>query len=142
MALSAPSANANGVMHAAVADMLNRVRQPFNVNTIAQVAALAALDDAAYVDDSARLNREGIGQLYRGLDRLAVRHARSHANFVLVRVGDRASELVRAAPKHGVYLRDRSAEPGCDGCIRMATGIVEHTKRGLEVLEGVLCGVR
>ena len=58
-----------GIMHARVADMLNRVRQPFNVNALAQAAAVAALADTAYVDESRRLNREGMRALEEGLAR-------------------------------------------------------------------------
>ena len=57
-----------GVMHATVADMFNRVRQPFNVNSFAQVAAVAALADTAYVEESRAMNRAGLAQLYAGLD--------------------------------------------------------------------------
>ena len=56
-----------GVMDAGVADMLNRVRQPFNVNALAQAAAVAALADTDYVDESRALNRQGLAQLARGL---------------------------------------------------------------------------
>ena len=58
-----------GLADAAVADMLNRVRQPFNVNSVAQAAAIAALADTAYVEESARLNRSGLTQLMQGSTR-------------------------------------------------------------------------
>ena len=51
-------------------------------------------------------------------------------------------ELVAGAASRGIYLRDRSSEPGCDGCIRIATGIVDHTRRAVAAMEEVLCGVR
>ncbi len=67
-----------GVMDAQVADIVNRVRQPFNVNAVAQAAAVAALEDTAYVDESRELNRAGLAQLVDGLAALGLR-LRAHA---------------------------------------------------------------
>ena len=80
-----------GLMHPAVADLLNRVRQPFNVSSVAQAAALAALADVAYVEESARLNCEGLTQIVCALDALRVAYVPSHGNFVLIHVGDAAA---------------------------------------------------
>src|SRR6185437_16617757 len=63
-----------GVMHADIADLLNRVRQPFNVNALAQAAAIAAVQDVEYVEESRRLNREGLRQLESGLSALSLRY--------------------------------------------------------------------
>jgi len=52
------------------------------------------------------------------------------------------ADVVEFAKNHGVFLRNRSSEPGCEGCLRFATGIVEHTKRGIAVVEEALCAVR
>jgi histidinol-phosphate aminotransferase len=93
-----------GVMDAAVADLLNRVRQPFNVNALAQAAALAALDDTAYVDESRRLNREGLRQLEAGLRTQSLRFLPSRGNFVLIEVGD-AQAMYRALLRQGVIVR-------------------------------------
>ena len=93
-----------GVMDAKVADLLNRVRQPFNVNSLAQAAALAALDDAQYVDESRRLNREGMRQLETGLRAQSVRFLPSHGNFILIEVGD-AQGLYEALLRQGVIVR-------------------------------------
>jgi histidinol-phosphate aminotransferase len=76
--------------------------------------------------------------LYDACDRLGLEYWKSAANFVLVRVGDRVGPLVAAAAARGVYLRDRSNEPGCAGCVRITTGIVEHTRRVVVVMEDVL----
>ena len=61
---------------------------------------------------------------------------------MLVRAGDRTDALVNGALARGIYIRDRSTEPGCAGCIRIATGIVEHTQRCIAVMEEVLCAAR
>ena len=67
---------------------------------------------------------------------------KSRSNFVLVRAGDRTDALVKGAFAKGIYLRDRSTEPGCAGSLRIATGIVEHTRRAIAVMEEVLCAAR
>jgi histidinol-phosphate aminotransferase len=87
-----------------VADLQNRVRQPFNVNALAQAAALAALDDTAYVDESRRLNREGLRQLEAGLRTQSLRFLPSRGNFVLIEVGD-AQAMYRALLRQGVIVR-------------------------------------
>ena len=61
---------------------------------------------------------------------------------MLVRAGDRTDALVNGAFARGIYLRDRSTEPGCAGCLRITTGIVEHTRRCIAVMEEVLCAAR
>jgi len=68
--------------------LLNRMRQPFNVNAIAQAAAIAALDDRAFTERCARENRRGLKQLEAGFERLGLEYVPSVANFILVRVGD------------------------------------------------------
>jgi histidinol-phosphate aminotransferase len=61
---------------------------------------------------------------------------------VLVHAGAQVGAVIAGAEQHGIYLRDRSSEPGCDGCLRISTGVVEHTRRCIEVLEEVLCAAR
>jgi histidinol-phosphate aminotransferase len=109
------------------------------VNIAAVVAVRAALDDRAYLDDYLRQVAESKALFYAACDRLGLSYWRSSANFVLVRAGDRLRDLVEGAVARGVYLRDRSTEPGCDGCVRIATGIVEHTHRCVATMEEVLC---
>jgi histidinol-phosphate aminotransferase len=93
-----------GVMDTAVADLLNRVRQPFNVNALAQAAALAALGDPEYVEASRSVNREGMRQLEAGLRSLALRFLPSHGNFILLEVGD-AARIYQALLAQGVIVR-------------------------------------
>jgi histidinol-phosphate aminotransferase len=71
---------------------------------------------------------------------LGLSYWKSGANFVLVCAGDRTSALVQGAAARGIYLRDRSTEPGCAGCVRIGTGIVDHTRRCIGVMDEVLCG--
>lgn len=114
----------------------------YSVNIAAVVAVQAALGDADHLRDYLRQVQESKRLLYGACERLGLPFWPSDANFVLVRIGDRATELVEKAREHGIYLRDRSTEPGCDGCIRIGTGIVEHTRRAIAVIEEALCAVR
>lgn len=122
-----------GVMNAAVADLLNRVRQPFNVNALAQVAALAALEDTQYVEESRRANREGLRQLEAGLRALAVRFVPSHGNFVLIEVGD-AQGVYQALLRQGVIVRP-VANYGLPAWLRVTVGTPAENARFLAALE-------
>ena len=124
---------------------LNPVRAAigvYSVNVAAAVAVEAALDDQAFVDDYLRQVKQSKALVYAACERLGLQYWNSDANFVLVRIGSQATQVVTAAAARGIFLRDRSSEPGCAGCIRITTGIVEHTRRGLSVLEEVLCVAR
>lgn len=121
-----------GLMDVSVADMLNRVRQPFNVNSVAQAAALAALADADYMDESARLNFAGLEQLMRGLDALGIGYVPSHGNFLLVRIGDAAKVYERLLRK-GVIVRP-VANYGLPEHLRVTVGLEEENRRFLSAL--------
>jgi histidinol-phosphate aminotransferase len=123
-----------------VLDPIRYATPVYSVNIAAVVALQAALADQDYVDEYLRQVKASKALLYAACDRLKLKHWPSDANFVLVRVGSRIDEVVRGARDRGVYLRNRSTEPGCEGCLRIATGIVEHTKRGIAAIEEVLCG--
>jgi histidinol-phosphate aminotransferase len=70
-----------------------------------------------------------------GLRALGVDYFPSHANFVLMKIGPKHAELVKAMRARGVLLRDRSTDPGCDGYVRITIGVEEHVTRGLEALK-------
>jgi histidinol-phosphate aminotransferase len=123
-------------------DPLRRVIPVYSVNVAAVTALQAALTDTDFVEDYLRQVRESKALVYEACERLGLEYWRSAANFVLIRIGPQAEALVEDAGERGIYLRDRSNEPGCDGCIRMTTGSVEHTRRGLAVLEEVVCAAR
>ena len=78
--------------------------------------------------------------LYEALGKAGIRFWPSDANFVLARFGDRASEVVNGLAARGVHVRDKSRDPACPGCIRITTGVVEHTQACIRALEEVLCG--
>lgn len=83
---------------------LNRVRQPFNVNAIAQAAAIAALDDREFAEKCARENRAGLAQLEAGFRKLGLNYVPSVANFILVQVGD-GGKVFEALQRRGVIVR-------------------------------------
>lgn len=125
-----------GVMDARVADILNRVRQPFNVNSLAQAAAIAALDDTAYVDESRALNRTGLAQLEAGFARIGLRHVPTRANFVLVEVGD-AARVNAALLRQGVIVRP-VANYGLPRWLRVTIGLHAENERFLAALAQAL----
>jgi histidinol-phosphate aminotransferase len=121
-----------GVMDAAIADLLNRVRQPFNVNSLAQAAAVAALDDMQYVEESRRLNRQGMRQLEAGLQALDVRFLPSRGNFVLIEVGA-AARVYEALLRLGVIVRP-VVNYGLPAWLRVTVGTPAENARFLAAL--------
>jgi histidinol-phosphate aminotransferase len=121
-------------------DAIRRAIPVYSVNIAAVVAVQAALSDLDHLHDYLRQVNESKSLLYAACDRLGLTFAKSSSNFVLVCAGERTDALVKGAFARGVYIRDRSTEPGCAGCIRIAAGIVDHTKRAIAVMEEVLCG--
>ncbi len=111
----------------------------YSVNVAAAVGVQAALQDPGHLEQYLRQVTESKALLYAACERLGLTYWPSRANFVLVSAGGRTAALVKGAADRGVYMRDRSTEPGCDGCIRIATGVVEHTRRCIAVIEEVLC---
>ena len=125
-----------GVMNAAVADIVNRVRPPFNVNSLAQAAAIAALADTAYVDASRDLNRTGMRALTEGFAALGLRYLPSHGNFVMVDVGDGLAVFQRLL-RAGVIVRP-VANYGLPAWLRVTVGLPQENARLLAALPGAL----
>ena len=120
-------------------DPIRRAVPVYSVNVAAAVAIQAALEDLDHLNDYLRQVAESKAMLYAACDRFALTYVKSSSNFVLVCAADRTASLVDGAFARGVYIRDRSTEPGCRGCIRIGAGIVAHTRRCIEVMEEVLC---
>jgi histidinol-phosphate aminotransferase len=114
---------------------LRRVMLPFSVNVFALAAIRAAIRDEAYVRGYVAQVAESRRRLYAMCERLRFDCWRSEANFVLVRVGPRAAELVEALAARRIYVRDRSALAGCEGCIRITAGLVEHADMCVAAME-------
>ena len=101
----------------------------------------SALGDQAHLDTYRAAVRASKARVYAFCDRLGLAYVPSEANFVLVRVGPRAGAIVEALRQRRIFVRDRSGEPGCAGCIRITAGIVAHTDACLSALEEILCAV-
>lgn len=118
---------------------LRRVVPPYSLNVFVVASLTAALDDTAYVDEYVRQVRESKALLYAACERLGLDYVPSDANFVLVRAGARRLDLIAGLEARNIYVRDRHTQPGCAGCIRITTGLVEHTRLCIEAMEEILC---
>lgn len=126
--------------HREVADLLNRVRQPFNVNSLALAGAAAALDDDAFLARAKALNDAGMAQLLAGCARLGLNHIPSHGNFVCIEVGGDASaaaKIFQALLQRGVIVRP-VANYGLPTFLRVSIGLPEQNARFLAVLAEIL----
>lgn len=121
--------------------MVRRVASPYNVNAVALACLPAALDDQVYVRSCVAAVRRERGLLVQALQARGIGCWPSHANFVLARCGPHAGSLVAAMARRGVLLRDRSAEPGCDGCVRITIGTAEQMRRALAALDDSLAEI-
>ena len=125
-----------GLMHADVADMLNRVRQPFNVNSIAQAAAVASLADDDFVARSYALNQAGMAQITQGLSNLGLEYIVSYANFVSFRV-ENAAQVNQQLLQNGVIVRP-IANYEMPEYLRVSIGLFSENLRFLTVLEEII----
>ena len=121
-----------GYASAELIGFLNRVRQPFNVNAIAQAAAVAALDDAEFAERCSRDNRTGLAQLEAGFRALGLRYVPSVANFILVHVGEGA-RWFDARQRRGVIVRPMQPY-GMPEWLRVTVGTREQNERLLTEL--------
>ena len=124
------------VAQPALTDLLNRVRQPFNVNSLAQVAAIAALKDTEFLERSFQVNRDGKVQLQAAFDRLGLTYVPSYANFVLVKVGD-AARINLELLKRGVIVRPVAGD-GLPEWLRVSIGLPEENARFIDALTQIL----
>jgi histidinol-phosphate aminotransferase len=125
-----------GFAHPQVADLMNRVRQPFNVSDIAQVGAAAALFDDEFVEQSMLLNKQGMNTLTEGFMRLGLSWIPSHGNFVCVKVG-KGADVFQRLLKHGVIVRPIGAY-GMPEYLRVSIGTAAENGRFLSALADVL----
>jgi histidinol-phosphate aminotransferase len=119
-----------------LAALLNRVRQPFNVNALGQAAALAALDDREFAQRCARDNRAGLAQLAAGFTALRLEYVPSVANFLLVKVGD-GLKVFEALQRRGVIVRPVKSY-GLPEWVRITVGTKAQNERVLAELKAVL----
>jgi histidinol-phosphate aminotransferase len=121
-----------GLADPSVAEVMNRVRQPFNVNQLAMVAACAALDDAEFIAKSRDVNARGLAQLKEGFDKLGLRYLPAFGNFITVEVGE-ADRVYRAILAEGVIVRP-IAGYGMPRHLRVTIGLPDQNARFLAAL--------
>ena len=118
---------------------METARQPFNVNSLAQVAAAAALDDRKFLEATKKSNLEGKNYIYDCLNKMGLAYVLSVTNFILIDVGKDGQEVFRAMLKFGVIIRDMK-QNGLKNFIRVTVGTKKENERFVKVLKKVLQG--
>ena len=125
------------ITEADATSLMNRIRQPFNVNALAQVAALAALDDEPHVLECVRMIEAGRHYLYDEFKALGLKYVPSRANFILVDVGRSAAEIYQKLLHEGVIVRPMTAF-GMESTLRITVGTPQENRRFVKALKKVL----
>ncbi|MFH1076529.1 MAG: histidinol-phosphate transaminase [Pseudomonadota bacterium] len=128
-----------GVMPVQLAGYIHRVRQPFNTNSLAQVAALAALDDHEFLANTLDVVHRGIEYFYRELKQMGVRYYSTETNFLLIDVVKDAKRVYEDMLHEGVIVRAMNAY-GYPTFIRVTAGAPSENERFIIALKKVLCG--
>lgn len=124
-----------------IADVLNRIRQPFNVNSLGLVAAVAALEDDEYLQESRASNKQGLQQLSTAFDRLGLSYIESRGNFIAVDFARDAAPINQALLEQGVIVRP-VAGYAMPTFLRVSVGTEQENARFIEVLEQVLADAK
>jgi len=119
------------------AALLHRIRAPFNINSIALVAAQTALEDEAHVVECRRMNEAGRAYLYDEFSALGVKYTPSRANFILVDVGRNAGDIFQRLLKEGVIVRPMTSF-GMESALRISVGTPEENRRLMKAMRKVL----
>jgi histidinol-phosphate aminotransferase len=132
-----------GVLCAAEESMgwMRRAISPYSVNSVALACLAAALNDEEYVRWYVSQVLASRAAFENALRHLGVPFWPSQANFVLVKIGPHHGAFVDAMRARGVLVRDRSSDPGCDGCVRITVGTQEHTQQGIAAIEASLAEI-
>lgn len=125
-----------GVASESIISYLEKVRQPFNVNSLAQAAALAALDDGDHVEKSVKINKEGLAYLYGELDKMGLNYVKSHANFLLIDMKADGIRVYQDLLRGGVIVRPMGIYD-LRNHLRVTVGLPEENKRFIEALKTV-----
>jgi histidinol-phosphate aminotransferase len=118
--------------------MVRRVSSPYSVNAVALLALPAALADSEFIANYVAQVKAGRAKLENELQRMGINWWPSEANFVLMRIGERHREFVAGMRQRGILVRDRSSDPGCDGCVRITIGTAAQTERLLAAFREVV----
>lgn len=117
---------------------VRRLLPPYSLNICAVRALQAAFTDGAYLEAYVAQSIESKQLIYAFCERRGLPWWPSEANFVLLRLGADAAAITAVLASRGIFIRDKSAAPGCDGCVRITAGVVEHTRACLKALEDEL----
>jgi len=128
-----------GISNDKIADLLNRVRQPFNVNSIALAAAEAALDDIEFIEKSRRENKNGMTQLTEAFEKAGLEYIPSVGNFVAVKVGRDANSVYQELLQRGIIVRPVE-NYNMPGYLRITVGTQEENERFLTAMNEILTG--
>jgi histidinol-phosphate aminotransferase len=122
-----------GITTSAIAELMNKVRQPFNTNSLGQAGALAALADRKHVEKSIAINSEGKQFLYQSFGRLGIPYVPTEANFILFEAPSDGRELYAALLKTGVIVRPMGGKK-----LRVTIGLPDENKRFVSELEKIV----
>ncbi|MBI3008001.1 MAG: histidinol-phosphate transaminase [Candidatus Omnitrophica bacterium] len=126
-----------GISHPDMINYMNRVLEPFNVNSLAQAGALAALDDEWHLRQTLKLVSRGKEYIYNNLKRLGIRYVPSVTNFILIDAGRDSTWVFKKMLKLGVIIRDMKPWD-MDNFIRVTVGTMDENRRFIQCLESVL----
>jgi len=126
-----------GIAQSALINCLNKIKVPFNTNSLAQAAALAALDDEEHLKRSLANNREGLAYLYGELNKLGIEYLPTQANFFLIKIGKNARSVYKSLLKEGVIVR-ALAGYGLHHYLRVSVGLPSENEKFIKALKGVI----
>ena len=126
-----------GITHRELTDLMNRVRQPFNVNSLAMAMATAALNDREHIANSTRVNQLGMQQLVNAFKRLELGYIPSAGNFICVDMKRPGRDIFNKLLRQGVIVRPVD-NYGMPDHIRITIGLQEENNRLIEALEKVI----
>jgi histidinol-phosphate aminotransferase len=129
-----------GIAQAELTDLMNRLRQPFNVNSLAQAAAIAALQDEAFLAKSAQINNQGYTQITNALTQMGLTFIPSFGNFVLFKAGeanDAGAKVNLALLKKGIIVRP-VGNYGLPQWLRVSIGLPEENAAFLTALQSII----
>ncbi len=126
-----------GIMPPEISNLLNRIRQPFNTGTLAQIGARAALDDQRFVQKTREIIHTGLNFLYGALEKMNLRYFPTQANFFMIDVGREADEIFKRMLQEGVIVRSMTSY-GYPQYIRINVGLPEENERFIKALKKVI----
>ena len=126
-----------GIAQPYLVSCLNKMKAPFNTNSLAQAAALAALDDEEHLKNSLANNQDGLTYLYSELDKLGIEYIPTQANFFLIKIGESALGVYEALLKEGVIVRTMTGY-GLQNYLRISVGLPAENEKFIKALKKVM----